>query len=267
MKLLQDRVAIVFAAGGAIGSAVALALAQDGAYVYCSGRTFTSVKAIAEKIISDGGRADSAEVDATDEMAVNGYIREIAERHRRIDIVFNGIGLRAAEMHYGTPSTELPLHSFTTVIVTHAGSQFLTARTAAKYMMRYGTGGTIITLSASLTRHKTPYMAGISAACAAVEGFSRVLAAELGHADIKVICLNPTGMPDTRTIRETYALLGNTVGVPAESMAEQMKQNYLLGRYPTPENIGKLVAFLVTDTGALLNSHIVDADFGVTNVL
>lgn len=65
--LLEQKVAVVFGAGGAIGSAVARTFAQEGATVFLSGRSLTAVEAVAEAIRSAGGRASAAQVDVLDE--------------------------------------------------------------------------------------------------------------------------------------------------------------------------------------------------------
>lgn len=264
---LTDNVAAVFAANGAIAREVALSLAAVGAELYLSGRTMESVEQLAHEIRSKGGKAHAYPVDATHEKQVEEFTQRVVEETGRLDVVFNGIGLRAAELQYGTPSTELPFEVFLKALEVHLGSQFLTARVGARHMMRAGSKGTILMLTASLSRIKAPFMAGISAACAGIEGLTRVLAAEYGLAGIKVICLNSTALLETRTIKETYVLNAQTAGVSPEIMAQQLKQGALLGMMPSTADIGRLAAFLATDTGALLNSHVVDADYGVHGVI
>jgi NADP-dependent 3-hydroxy acid dehydrogenase YdfG len=68
--LLKDKNALIYGAGGAIGGAVARAFAKEGAKLFLSGRTIGAVRAVAEDIISAGGYAEAASVDALDERAV-----------------------------------------------------------------------------------------------------------------------------------------------------------------------------------------------------
>jgi len=267
MKQLTNKVAAVFAANGAIASEVAKALASEGATVYLSGRNTEALQALSTEIQQQGGHSEVHQVDATNEQAIDDFLSQIVEKEKQLDVVFNGIGLRATDLQYGTPSIKLPFEKFMKVLHVHVGSQFLTSRIAARHMMATQSQGTIITLTASLSRIKTPMMSGITTACTAIEGMTRSLSAEYGRAGIKVICLNPTALIDTRTIQETNALSAQAMGIPAEAMADQMKASYLLGKSPSTRDIGKLAAFLATDTGALLNSHIVDADFGTFNVI
>ena len=267
MKSLENKTAAIFAANGEIASEVARAMAERGAHVYLSGRNPEAITRLAHEITEAGGSAEAYPADATDEQQTDRFLTHVVERRGRLDAVFNGIGLRAGEAAYGTPATQLPFEQFMMPLQTILGSQFLTARVAARHMVATGTPGTIILLTASLSRIKTPFMAGITAACAGIEGLTRSLAAEFGQTGIKAICLNATALVATRAIRETNAANARTAGVPEEQLAEGIRRSYLLGKSPEPRHIGALAAFLATDEGALLNSHVVDADFGAYNVI
>lgn len=264
---LKTQVAAIFAANGAIAQEVATEMAREGAIVYLSGRNMDEVKSLADKITSNGDFAKAYQVDATNENEIENFLKQIVEEEGRLDIVFNGIGIRAEKGGYGTPSTVLPFETFMKPLEIILGSQFLTARIGAKFMKETESKGTILMLTASLSRLKAPFMAGITSACAAIEGLTRVLASEFGMSGIKVICMNPTAMPDTRTIQETTAQNAKTMGIPAEVMAEQMPNSSLLKTTLSTKDTAKVAAFLVSDAGAALNSHIVDVDFGTSSVI
>lgn len=267
MDNLKNKVAVVFAASGAIAGAVAKSLAQHGAKVYASGRHLKEVEQLVKEIKAEGHRAEAAEVDAMDEDGIDAYLKKIVETEGKLDIVFNGIGLRPSTHGYGLPSVTLPFGHFMEPMRVHVGSQFLTSRIAAGYMMNTKTAGTIIMLTASLSRLKIPFMAGVSSACSAIEGLTRVLAAELGMYGIKVICLNPTALQETRTIKETTEANAKTMGVSVDEFKQATAQRQLLGTGPTLRNIGELAAFMASDEGAILNSHIIDADYGTMSVI
>ena len=73
--LLANKVAVVYGAGGAIGSAVALAFAREGARIFLAGRSRAKLERVAEEIRAKGGTADTAIVDALDEKAVDAVCR------------------------------------------------------------------------------------------------------------------------------------------------------------------------------------------------
>ena len=107
MTTLKDKVAVVFAASGAIAGTIATSLAQYGAKVYISGRDIKAVKALADDIKHKGGWAEAAKVNAMNETEIDNYLQEIITKNSKIDIVFNGIGVRPSKNSYGIPATEI----------------------------------------------------------------------------------------------------------------------------------------------------------------
>ncbi len=70
MLLLENKVAVIYGAGGPIGGAVASAFAREGARVFLAGRTRAGLDKLAGQISTEGGRAYPAVVDVLDEVAV-----------------------------------------------------------------------------------------------------------------------------------------------------------------------------------------------------
>src|SRR4051794_32989942 len=87
--LLENKVAVIYGAGGSIGGAVARAFAREGARVFLAGRTRAKLDKVAGEIRSIGGVADTAVVDALDERAVDDYVDAVVEQAGYIDISFN----------------------------------------------------------------------------------------------------------------------------------------------------------------------------------
>jgi NAD(P)-dependent dehydrogenase (short-subunit alcohol dehydrogenase family) len=137
--LLQDKVAVVYGAGGAIGGAVARAFASEGATVYLTGRVQAPVKAVAEDIVSAGGSAESAEVDALDEQAVDAHLQSVIDQAGRLDISFNAVGIPDTKL-LGVPLVEMDAVQFSLPVTTYATSYFLTARLAARRLIRTNRG-------------------------------------------------------------------------------------------------------------------------------
>jgi len=77
--LLEDKVAVIYGAGGSIGGAVAWAFAREGARVFLAGRTKAQLDKVADEIRRNGGAADTAVVDALDERAVDEYVNAVVE--------------------------------------------------------------------------------------------------------------------------------------------------------------------------------------------
>ena len=106
--LLEAKTAIVYGAGGAIGSAVARAYAREGAEVHLAGRTRSTLEEVAQRIRHNGGAAHVAEVDVLDRAAVARHADGVAASGG-IDICFNATSNDDVQ---GTPLLEMPFGEF-----------------------------------------------------------------------------------------------------------------------------------------------------------
>jgi 3-oxoacyl-[acyl-carrier protein] reductase len=135
--LLENKNAVIYGAGGAIGGAVSRAFAREGARVFLTSRTLESLEEVAEEIRSAGGLAETAQVDALDEMAVDEHADTVAASAGGIDISFNLISYGDVQ---GTPLVEMPLEDFERPVATAVRTQLLTSRAAARHMVGQGPG-------------------------------------------------------------------------------------------------------------------------------
>ena len=102
--MLDNKNAVIYGAGGAIGGAVARAFAREGARVFLAGRTAAPLDAVAKEISAGGGTAEIARVDALDEEAVEKHARTVVERAGGIDVSFTAISISQKGIQ-GTPSS------------------------------------------------------------------------------------------------------------------------------------------------------------------
>ncbi|HTZ26891.1 MAG TPA: SDR family oxidoreductase, partial [Streptosporangiaceae bacterium] len=198
--MLQDKVAVIYGAGGAVGGAVARAFAADGASLFLTGRTLAPVGAVGKDIAAAGGSAAAAEVDALDEQAIDQHLRSVTAAAGLVDISFNAVGIPNRSI-LGVPLADLDAAEFTRPVRDYTTSYFLTARLAARRMIPQKSG-VIMTVSALPARRGTALNGGYGAAQAAKEALTRDLSAELAPHGIRVVALRPHGMPETRTMME-----------------------------------------------------------------
>jgi 3-oxoacyl-[acyl-carrier protein] reductase len=90
--MLKNKNAIIYGAGGSLGSEVAKAFATAGARVFLTGRNIGSVQKVAEQIKATGGIAETDEVDALDESAIDEHINTVIQRAGTVDISFDLTG-------------------------------------------------------------------------------------------------------------------------------------------------------------------------------
>jgi NAD(P)-dependent dehydrogenase (short-subunit alcohol dehydrogenase family) len=200
--MLNDKVAVIYGAGGAIGGAVALAFAREGAKLFLSGRHRAPVEAVAKDITSAGGSADAAEVDALDEQALDKHLQSVINKAGRVDISFNAVGFPDMSI-LGVPLVELDVEQFSLPITTYTRSYFLTARLAARRMVP-NKSGVIMTVTTLHSRTGLPAVGGYGPAQAAKEALTRDLSAELAPQGIRVVGLRPQAMPESVGSRRRF---------------------------------------------------------------
>src|SRR5437016_8478425 len=127
--LLENKNAIIYGAGGWIGSGVARTFAREGATVFLVGRTREKLDAVAANITAAGGSAEVAVVDALDEQAVDAHVRAVAAQAGSVDVSFNLITRGDVQ---GTPLVDMTTDDLLRAVVTGLQSSFLTARAAAR---------------------------------------------------------------------------------------------------------------------------------------
>ena len=259
--LLHDKTAVIFGAGGAIGSQVAREFAREGAAVFLSGRHLASVENVAKAIRGAKGTAEAAEVDALDEQAVTAYLERVAQAGGSIDILLNVVGPQPKDYGNATSTMELPLEQYLLPLTTLVPSQFITARAAARHMIRQK-GGVILFVTAPPARGGANSTA-IGTAFGAMESLLRCLAADLGPAGVRVVGLRAGAMMETRTIQQTLENAVNTLGVSKEQIVSTLEQRTLLGRLPTVADTARLAAFLASNGARTITGAIVNASSGM----
>ncbi|RFM26460.1 SDR family NAD(P)-dependent oxidoreductase [Deminuibacter soli] len=267
MTNLKNKVAVVFAASGEIAGAVARSFAQHGAKVYVTARNLDAVTTLAEAINANGGWAEAGKVDALDETGIDSYLKKVVAENGKLDMVFNGIGTYYKDAGSGTPTTMASFEQFLHPLQRICGSQFLTSRIAARYMIQSASEGTLLLLTASMAKSKTPNMAGFAAACAAIEALTRVMAAEFGQHGIKSICICSGALLETKKITGMINDFAQLAGVPREEMALRYTKFDILKATTSLKQLGETAAFLVSENGVVFNSHVVDIDCGKFNIL
>jgi NAD(P)-dependent dehydrogenase (short-subunit alcohol dehydrogenase family) len=258
--MLKNRVAVIYGAAGAIGGAVARAFAREGAKLFLTGRLRAPVEAVAKDIVSAGGSAEAAEVDALDEQAVDKHLQSVIDKAGRVDISFNAVGIPDTKI-LGVPLVELDVKQFSLPITTYATSYFLTARMAARRMVA-NKSGVIMTVTALPSRMGSRLNGGYGPAQAAKEALTRDLSAELAPQGIRVVGLRPHGMPETRTMKEVFEIKASGSGMTWEQF-----QGYLAGtthprRVMTLEEVANMAVFMASDKASGMTGTTVNLTMG-----
>jgi 3-oxoacyl-[acyl-carrier protein] reductase len=249
--LLERKNAVIYGAGGSIGGAVARAFAREGARVFLAGRTRASLDEVAEAIRSAGGTAETAQVDALDEQAVDEHADAVAAQAGGIDISFNVI----THPHtHGIALAEMAVDDFMAPVETAARTTFLTARAAARHMIPRRSG-VILAFGGPGDRSgpmRDYYLGGTQVAFDAIETMRRQLSVELGPHGIRVVTLASGGIPES---------LPEGFDGRAE-IVEMIEGQSLLGRAATLEDVGNAAVFAASDWARSVTAAIVNVSCG-----
>jgi NAD(P)-dependent dehydrogenase (short-subunit alcohol dehydrogenase family) len=258
--MLKDKVAVIYGAGGGIGGAVARAFASEGATVFLTGHSLAPVEVVAKDIVSAGGSAAAAEVDALDEQAVDQHLQSVIDKAGRVDISFNAVGIANAKI-VGPPLAEMDAEQFSLAITTYTRSYFLTARLAARHMIP-NKSGVIMTVTALHSRMGIPLVGGYGPAQAAKEALTRGLSAELAPHGIRVVGLRPQGIPESRTIKDAFEPRAKASGMTWDQWLELLASRTHPRRLMTLEEMANVAVFMASDNASGLTGTTVNLTLG-----
>jgi 3-oxoacyl-[acyl-carrier protein] reductase len=237
MIKLKDKVAIVTGSSRGIGAQIAETLSESGAKVvinYLNNRA--AANQVVARIQSYGGDAivKKADVGKTDEAKAL-FDAAIAE-FGKVDILINNAGIAIYKVVQDTTDDD-----FDRIFNINVKGVFNTLRQAATRMEN---GGRIINVSSTVTRVMLPTYGVYSATKAAIEQLTRVFAKEVGRRGITVNSISP-GPTNTDLF---------TRGKTRETI-KQLASMAALGRIGEPEDIARVVLFLVSDQAAWITAQ------------
>jgi NAD(P)-dependent dehydrogenase (short-subunit alcohol dehydrogenase family) len=246
MKKLENKVAVVYS-DGTIGATIAKAFAREGAKVFLTGRTPAKLKKIADEILADGGEVETAEVDALNESAVDTHMSELINRSGKVDISFNAIGLSQT----GIPRAaliELSVENFSLPITTYTLSHFITARAAARQMVKQK-NGVIIMHIPDPARTSAPFLGGRAPAYAAVELLCRSLSMEYAQYGVRSVCLLTTGLPETPLIQVAFNAYAKAQDMSYEQLLSSIEGKTHRKQLTTLTELTNTAVFVASDEG------------------
>jgi NAD(P)-dependent dehydrogenase (short-subunit alcohol dehydrogenase family) len=218
---LHDRVALVSGASGALGAAVVEAFAASGARVVGVTRTEPPQP-------SSGARINYEVADVGNESSVAMLIAKVVRDHGSLDIVVNTVGGFAA----GQPVTDLPLDTWEGMWSLNTRTAFLVSKYAGRVMAERH-AGRIINVASRSAYSGRKNAAAYAVSKRAVITLTEAQAEEMRGLGVTVNAIAPS-IIDT---------LANRAGMPSTDTS----------RWPTPEQVARVVLFLASDDAALIS--------------
>ena len=257
--MLENKNAIIYGGGGAIGSAVAKEFAKEGARLFLVGRTREKLEAVARDVEAAGGSAEVAVLDALDEEAVEDHARTVAAQAGSIDVSFNLITRGDAQ---GIPLIDMTADDLLRAVVNGLHSNFLTARAAARRMVEQGSG--VILALDSGSANGSPMMGSTGPADAATDTFIRNLAAEIGPQGVRAVGIWTAGLPETLS-PETLAAVDSKFEDEAafRGLIENLDRMRMTRRSPRLEEVAATAAFLASEKAGAITGTFVNVTSGM----
>lgn len=245
MKILQNKVAIVTGASRGIGAKIAQSLAHTGAKVIVNYvKDQQAASRVCTEIADAGGECLAVKADVSQTAAVRRLFDETANRFGKIDILVNNAGILTFK-----EIAEISDEEFDRIIDINLKSVFYMLREAAT---RLSDNGRIVNISSTVTRLMLPKYGAYAATKGAVEQLTHIFAKEMGARGVTVNAVLP-GPVNTELFR-------------AEKSEEDIKRMAglaALGRIGEPEDIARVVLFLVSQESGWISGQNIGVNGGV----
>tara|TARA_R110000744_G_scaffold288659_5_gene399666 strand:+ start:1113 stop:1859 length:747 start_codon:yes stop_codon:yes gene_type:complete len=245
---LKDKVCIVTGATSGMGKAIAKGLSSEGASLVLSGRNQERGKALEESL----DNAVFISGDITDPSYNKKLVDTALETYGKLDI----LSLNAGVLGLGNVQ-ELPIDIWQNTINTNLSSIFYLCKYALPFLLKESQGNILINASIAAFKSFPNHPAYCASKAASVALMKQMAVDYAPKIRVNAICPGPV---DTPLLWESTKAFENP-----ETAVENAKRTTLLKRLGTPEDITKLVLFLVSDDSSWITGTTVTIDGGIIN--
>ena len=240
MSELDGRVALITGGAGAIGSAIARALAADGACPIIADLDPDA----AERVAASIPRSRPAQLDVADRSSCRAAVAEVEAREGRLDILVNNAGLQ-----FVSSIDDYPEERFDHLMRVMVYGTFYLTKDALP-LMRRGKWGRIVNMGSIHSVIASPNKSAYTAAKHAILGFTRATALEAAVDGITANCICPTYV-NTPLVQNQIEPQARTLGITeAQVVSDVMLGPAAVKRFLEADEVAALARFLCSNAAA-----------------
>ncbi|MZP29081.1 3-oxoacyl-[acyl-carrier-protein] reductase [Heliobacterium undosum] len=246
---VDKRAALITGGSRGIGRAIALQLAAKGYAVAVNyAGSADKANAVVDEIISAGGEAFAVQADVSQPEQVDAMIQKVLDTFGRLDVLVNNAGITRDNL-----LMRLKEDDWDNVIDTNLKGVYLCTKGVVKTMLKQRSGR-IVNITSVVGQTGNAGQANYAAAKAGVIAFTKTVAKEVGSRNITVNAVAPG-----------YIQTDMTEKLPVEAR-ENFVRSIPLGRMGQPDDVAKVVTFLVSEDAAYITGQTINVDGGLVMI-
>lgn len=256
--LLEGFHGFITGAGAGIGRAIALQMVREGADLFLTDLNPRAAEQVAEEAreVRPGARLWTAQLDVRESGRVDECVREAIQHMGSLELAVNNAGVSSMKA-----VVDLSEQDWDFNMDVNAKGIFLCCQAEVRAFLKQKNGGRIVNLASMAGKKAAPLLAHYSASKFAVIGFTQALALETAAEGIRVNAVCPgyvrTSMQEREVVWEA-----SLRGITSEEVLNDYLRAIPLGRLEEPEDVARVVVFLLSDYAAYMTGQAINVTGG-----
>ncbi len=256
--LLAGLRGFITGAGIGIGRAIALEMVREGADLYITDLDVAAAQRVAAEAqaLRPEARIGAGQLDVRDAAGIAARLQDVVDLLGSLELAVNNAGVSSMGKVVDLAEADWDFN-----MDVNAKGTFLCCQAEVRLFLRQGKGGSIVNTASMAGKKAAPLLAHYSASKFAVIGFTQALAFETAADGIRVNAVCPgyvrTSMQEREVVWES-----NLRGITPEEVRADYLRAIPLGRLEEPEDVARVVVFLLSDRATYMTGQAVNVTGG-----